>query len=253
MEEQSDAPLWQQVLSDLERRIATGEIVDRFPTDRELVEEYGVSRHTVREAVQRLRARGLVERHRGRGSIVRPDQLHQPVGTLYSLFQAVEARGLPQRSEVLELAEVTDADAAAHLELEADTPLIRLERLRYAGDEPLALDVVWLPADLARPLLDVDWSRTALYDELASRCGIRLTGATEVIEPSLPDADARELLQLDDDEALFRVLRTGRVDDRLVECRIALVRGQRFAFTSSWDRAREVEPVGFGARGATGD
>lgn len=253
MEGQSDAPLWQQVLSDLERRIATGEIVDRFPTDRELVEEYGVSRHTVREAVQRLRARGLVERHRGRGSIVRPDQLHQPVGTLYSLFQAVEARGLPQRSEVLELAEVTDADAAAHLELAADTPLIRLERLRYAGDEPLALDVVWLPADLARPLLEVDWSRTALYDELASRCGIRLTGATEVIEPSLPDADARELLQLDDDEALFRVLRTGRVDDRLVECRIALVRGQRFAFTSSWDRAREVEPVGFGARGTAGD
>lgn len=253
MGEQSDAPLWQQVLSDLERRIATGEIVDRFPTDRELVEEYGVSRHTVREAVQRLRARGLVERHRGRGSIVRPDQLHQPVGTLYSLFQAVEARGLTQRSEVLELAEVTDADAAAHLGLAADTPLIRLERLRYAGDEPLALDVVWLPADLARPLLDVDWSRTALYDELASRCGIRLTGATEVIEPSLPDADARELLQLDDDEALFRVLRTGRVDDRLVECRIALVRGQRFAFTSSWDRAREVEPVGFGARGATVD
>ena len=246
MDEADAAPLWQQVLGDLERRIGSGEIVDRFPTDRELVEEYGVSRHTVREAVQRLRARGLVERHRGRGSIVRPDQLHQPVGTLYSLFQAVEARGLPQRSEVLALEEVRDAEAAARLDLDEEAPLIRLERLRYAGDEPLALDVVWLPADLARPLLDVDWSRTALYDELAARCGVRLTSATEIIEPSLPDEDARELLHLDDDEALFRIVRTGHVGDRKVECRIALVRGQRFAFTSSWDRARQVEPVGFG-------
>jgi GntR family transcriptional regulator len=248
MDEADAAPLWQQVLGDLERRIASGEIVDRFPTDRELVEEYGVSRHTVREAVQRLRARGLVERHRGRGSIVRPDQLHQPVGTLYSLFREVEAHGLPQRSEVLELEERTDAEAATHLGEDPSAPLIHLQRLRYAGDEPLALDAVWLPADLARPLLEADWSRTALYDELASRCGVRLTGATEIIEPSLPDDDARELLQLDDDEALFRILRTGRVDDRIVERRIALVRGQRFAFTSSWDRARQVEPVGFGVR-----
>lgn len=241
-------PLWRQVLDDLERRIADGDIVDRFPTDRELMAEYGVSRHTVREAVQRLRARGLVERHRGRGSFVRPDQLRQPVGTLYSLFRAVEERGLEQRSEVLELDERRDAVAAAHLGLAADAPLVHLQRVRYAGDEPLALDAVWLPADVARPLLDVDWVRTALYDELARRCGVRLTAAEELIEPSLPDADARDLLGLEDDEALFRIERTGRTNDRAVEWRVTLVRGRRFAFVSSWDRTRTVEPVSFGPR-----
>jgi GntR family transcriptional regulator len=155
-------PKWQQILTDLERRIAEGDIVDRFPTDRELVASYGVSRHTVREAVQRLRARGLVERHRGRGSFVRPDQVRQPVGTLYSLFRAVEGAGLEQRSEVLALDERLDEVAAARLELPTDTPLIYLERLRYAGGEPLAIDAVWLPAELARPLLEVAWERTAL-------------------------------------------------------------------------------------------
>lgn len=244
----SAPPLWQQVLADLERRIAEGEIVDRFPTDRELVAEYGVSRHTVREAVQRLRARGLVERHRGRGSFVRPDQVHQPVGTLYSLFRAVEDHGLEQRSQVLELDERTDADAAARLELDEDTPLVHLERVRYAGEAPLALDAVWLPAELARPLLDADWSHTALYDELEQRCGVRLTGAEELIEPSMPDDDARALLGLDDDEALFRIERTGRLGDRPIEWRVTLVRGRRFAFTSSWDRARTVEGMSFSAR-----
>lgn len=248
MDGDAEAPLWRQVLADLEDRIASGEISDRFPTDRELVEEYGVSRHTVREAVQRLHARGLVERHRGRGSFVRPDQLQQPMGTLYSLFRAVEDQGLEQRSTVLALDEVTDADAAARLGLDATAALIRLERLRYADDEPLAIDAVWLPATIARPLLAVDWSHTALYDELARQCGVRLTAAEEVIEPSLPDRHARDILELEDDEALFRILRHGWTGDRPVEWRVTLVRGRRFAFTSSWDRARTVLPVTFGAR-----
>jgi GntR family transcriptional regulator len=249
----TSAPLWQQILTDLERRIADGEIVERFPTDRELVDHYGVSRHTVREAVQRLRARGLVERHRGRGSFVRPDQVRQPVGTLYSLFRAVQDAGFEQRSEVLALDVRTDPVAAQRLELPSDHPLVYLERLRYAGDEPLALDAVWLPADRARPLLEVDWTHTALYDQLASRCHVRLTRADELIEPTLPDDDAREVLHLDDNEALFRIERCGRVDDRKFEWRVALVRGTRFAFTSSWDRTRTVEPVGFARREVPAD
>lgn len=244
----ADEPLWERILHDLERRIASGDIVDRFPTDRELVERYGVSRHTVREAVQRLHARGLVERHRGRGSFVRPDQVRQPVGTLYSLFRAVEDAGLEQRSEVLALDERVDPVAAERLALPADTPLVHVQRIRYAGSEPLAIDAIWVPAEHTRPLLEVDWSRTALYDELAERCGIRLTAADELIEPFLPDDEARALLRLDGDEALFRIERCGRVGDERFEWRVALVRGRRFAFTSSWDRTREVSPVGFAAR-----
>ena len=252
MSQAPEPPLWQRILADLEQRILDGELVDRFPTDRELVEHYGVSRHTVREAVQRLRARGLVERQRGRGSFVRPDQVRQPVGTLYSLFRAVEDAGLEQRSEVLTLEERADADAAARLELPPRTELVHLQRLRYAGGEPLALDAVWLPASVARPLLAVSWERTALYDELAARCDVRLTGADEIIEPVLPDSDARTLLRLDDDEALFRIERCGRAGSRLLEWRVTLVRGRRFAFTSTWERSRSGESVGFTARAPDG-
>jgi GntR family transcriptional regulator len=235
--------LWQQVLADLERRIAAGEIAGRFPTDRELTDHYGVSRYTVREAVRRLRARGLVERQRGRGSFLNEPQLRQPLGSLYSLFRAVEEQGLEQRSEVLRFEEVRDPDAAGRLGLDGRRKLVRLERLRLAGGEPLALDSVTLPMDVGRPLLDVDFTRTALYDELAARTGLRITALDETIEPVLPDADARELLQLDADEALFRVGRLGWSGDRPIECRVTLVRGRRFAYTSSW-RADEQEGPG---------
>lgn len=227
-------PLWRQVLDDLERRIATGDISGHFPTDRELTEEYGVSRHTVREAVQRLRARGLVDRYRGRGSFVNDVRLTQPLGGLYSLFRAVEAKGLEQHSEVLAFGRTRDADAAARLELPRREELVRLERLRYAGPDPLALDTVWLPADVGEQLSTVDFARTALYDELRDRVGITLTAVDETLEPVLPDRRLQELLQLDASEALLRVRRLGRAGDRVIECRVTLIRGQRFLYTGSW-------------------
>lgn len=227
-------PLWQQVLDDLERRIASGDIVDRFPTDKELTEQYGVSRHTVREAVRRLRARGLVDRHRGRGSFLNDPRMTQPLGGLYSLFRAVEERGLEQHSEVIALERVRDTDAAAQLGLPPRAELVRLERVRYAGDDPLALDSVWMPADIGRHLLEVDFRRTGLYDELHARAGVRITAVDETLEPLVPGDDARRVLRLDDDEALLRVRRLGRSGDRPIECRVTLIRGQRFLYTSSW-------------------
>lgn len=227
-------PLWQQVLADLERRIAAGDIVDRFPTDKELTEHYGVSRHTVREAVQRLRTRGLVDRHRGRGSFLNEEVLTQPLGGLYSLFRAVEEAGLEQRSEVRFLGLATDPDVAARLGLPADAELVRLERLRYADAEPLAIDETWLPADIGRPVLDVDLTRTALYDVLGELSALRLTAADETLTPVVPDAELAALLDLDEHEGVLRVERLARSGARLVEYRITLLRGQRFRYTSSW-------------------
>ena len=227
-------PLWQQVLDDLERRIASGDIVDRFPTDRELTEHYGVSRHTVREAVQRLRSRGLVDRHRGRGSFLNEAVLTQPLGGLYSLFRAVEEAGLEQRSEVLFLGTARDERAAANLGLPPRAELVRLERVRYAGDEPLAVDETWLPADIGRSVLGADFTRTALYDVLGELSAVRITAADETLTPIVPDRDLIDTLGLEPGEGLLRVERLASSGERPVEFRITVIRGQRFRYTSSW-------------------
>ena len=250
----SDRPLtkWQVVLADLEDRLASGDIVDRFPTDRELVEHYGVSRQTVREAVRRLRARGIVERHRGRGSFVRPEHLQQPVGTLYSLFREVEDRGHDQRSDVLEFRRCNDGPTAGRLGLPRTADLVVLARVRRVDGIPLAIDTVWLPADVAAPLLDADMSHTALYDGLEERVGVTIDAVEEMIVPVLPEDDVVELLELEEDEAVFRVERRGFHDDRPIEWRITLVRGTRFAFVSTWRRDAAAEQPRFEARGRDG-
>ena len=164
-------PLWSQVCDDLRRRLNANEFSGHFPGDGELMDGYKVSRHTVREAVRRLSDDGLVVRERGRGTRVISPGIEQPLGTLYSLYRSIEAQGYEQHSVVRVLDERTDAEATGVLGLADDEPMVYLERLRRAGDRALALDCSWLPASLARPLLNCDFSRTALYGELAERTG----------------------------------------------------------------------------------
>lgn len=226
-------PLWAQLQQDLSRRLALGVFDDDFPAEVQLVEAYDVSRHTVREALRRLREAGVLDSARGRGTHVRQG-IEQPLGSLYSLFREVEARGMTQTSTVIALRLATDQDAAEVLGLPAETPLVYLERVRLADNEPLAHDKVWLPPDVATPLLDADFTHSALYDELATRCGIRLTGGQERITACLPRPELRTMLHLPRGEACLKVERVGCVGSRCIERRITLVRGDRYAVLADW-------------------
>lgn len=243
----SPVPLWAQVLADLERRLQAGELQDRFPTDRELVGAYGVSRQTAREAVRRLQAQGVLERERGRGTRVVQPELEQPVGSLYSLFRAIEAQGLPQESVVRVLEEREGPDAAARLGLAATEPLVHLERLRLAAGTPLALDRAWLPAAVAGPLIGASFERTGLYDELATRCGLHPAHGWERIRPVLPVAAERRLLGTAKTTAAFFIERLTSAmvagEERPVEWRESLVRGDRYAFVAEWRGAWSGGPA----------
>jgi GntR family transcriptional regulator len=234
LDRNTSAPLWRQLEAELRRRLDLGDFDQRFPTDRELMEVYGVSRHTARHAVSRLGADGIVRRERGIGSSIDRRQFEQSLGSLYSLFQMVEANGIEQRSEVLALERTTDATAASELGLPDDAPLIHLRRLRLAGDEPLAIDRLWISETIASPLLDADFTRTAFYDELEQATGSRPTSGWERISPAVPEPHDRRLLGLPSHEAVFSLRRLGMIGSRAVEWRNTIIRGDRFSFVADW-------------------
>jgi len=239
-------PLWSQVLEDLRARLAGGEFAERFPSDLELVSHYEVSRHTVREAVRHLQDEGLLERRRGQGSFVRVRPIEQPVGTLYSLFRSIEARGMTQQSIVRYLEVRTDDKAAAMLSCLPGERLVYLERLRLVDDVPIALDCSWLPHGLAEPLLHIDFSHTALYEELAERCGISLTSGWERIRPVLPEPVQRRLLDISARVPGFAIERMAYRERTPVEWRHSVVRGDHFSFVSRWSADQvdtSLEPV----------
>ncbi|MEZ5092760.1 GntR family transcriptional regulator [Nocardioides sp.] len=241
LDRRSSDPLWSQLRDDLLRRLEGGEFADRFPGEMELVQVYSVSRHTVREALRRLRQDGLIESSRGRSSVAHPGVISQQLGAMYSLFQELESRGIEQRSELIVADRRTDDLAAQRLGLPARTRLVYLERLRLGGDEPIAWDRAWLEPTLALPLLKRDFAHTGLYDEWQRTAGVRLTGGRERISAVVPSKEQRALLGMKRQEAAMLVERTGCLDERPVEFRITLVRGSRFSFAAEWESGRTYQ------------
>lgn len=229
--------LWEQLLDDLRRRLDADEFIGGFPGELALMEEYGVSRHTVRQAVTVLRGEGRVVGAKGRPSRrAEPAETVQRLGVLYSLHEAVRAIGAEQRSVVRRFEMQADGVVAARLGLEESTPLVHLERLRLADEEPLALDRVWLPHELAAPLLEADFSTGALYERYAELCGVVLTGGDETVQPILPTTAEHRLLGGDPAVAAFSIRRLGRAKGRPVEWRHTLVRGDRFVMRTTFER-----------------
>lgn len=232
----SPLPLWAQVRADIEARLRRGDFADAFPGEMALVDEYAVSRHTVREAVRQLRASGLVEAARGRAPRVASTEITQAQGTLYSLFASVQRSGHTQRSIVRALDARADGTVAARLGLEESTALVYVERLRLVDEEPLALDRAWLPARVAAPLLEADFTATSLYDELRRLCGVRLTGGQEHVRAVLPTAAERSLLAIPPTAAALAIDRVGELRGQPVEWRQTVVRGDRYSLLTDFSQ-----------------
>ncbi|HLH84039.1 MAG TPA: GntR family transcriptional regulator [Trebonia sp.] len=235
LDRHSPVPLWAQLRDDLRRRLRAGAFREAFPGELALVAEYGVSRQTVRAALRELRAEGVVVAERGRRPrLAEPTAITQPLGALYSLFASVEAAGLRQTSVIRGRDLRADGVIADRLGLEASTPLFRLERLRLADGEPLALDTVWLPADLGAPLLEADFTHTGLYDELAARTGVRLEGGREHIRAVVPTRAEQRHLQIPPTTGALAISRLGYAAGRPVEWRHTLIRGDRFSLLAEF-------------------
>ncbi|NMO88394.1 GntR family transcriptional regulator [Actinomycetospora sp. TBRC 11914] len=249
LERAGAAPLWSQLQDDLLGRIHRGDFAAAFPGELALVEEYAVSRNTVRQALAQLRADGVVTAARGRAPRVvdgpaRPE-ISQPVGTGSTLFDVVERTGRTQTSVVRALERTTDGVVATRLGLEESTPLLHLERLRHADDEPLAWDRVWLPFAAAAPLLGVDLTHTALHRALVRHTGLRVDGGRERIHAELADPVRARLLGIAPGDAVLAMERTGYQRGLPVEWRRTVVRGDRFSLTAVFgpEQGRELAPA----------
>lgn len=227
-------PLWAQLEAELRAELGRGEFDDGFPTEQHLIDRYGVSRPVVRQAIASLAEDGLVTRCRGRGTSVASVRVEQSLPGSYSLAHAIAAAGQTETSRVL-VAEsaVPSPTVAARLEIAAGTAAIRVERIRFADGEPLAIDRSWLPAPIGAVLLGADLTSGSLYDLLAAH-GVRPTSGTEQIEPVVPTKADQRRLRLPDGGLGFRIHRLLRTGQKPMEERVSVIRADSYRLTSSW-------------------
>lgn len=178
-------PLHESISSQIRERIVTGvwkegEII---PSEVELSEEFGVSRPTIRHALEPLVAEGLLDRRRKRGTMVRPAKLRQSyASSLAPLEDAARAAGREPSCEVLFSRHVEADDALAReLGVEKGSDVLRVALLHKADGQPVAVEETFVSAALAGGLEGVDLAAVPLGDALAGQ-GVKVASATRRFE-----------------------------------------------------------------------
>lgn len=222
-------PKYEAVADALGERVRTLGAHDPLPTERELMTEFEVSRDTVRKAIQRLAARGLVYNIHGSGTYVADPAMIAKTLRLTSFSEDMRERGLDPSSRVLAAERLpADENVARELGLEPGAPVHYLRRLRLAGGTPMAIESAYLTIEAAG--LDGLDPQGSVYDQLAAR-GSRIERATQTISAVNLDRNQAHILDQPIGAAAIRVDRTGYTDrGRAVERTETLFRGDRYSF-----------------------
>src|SRR6478672_1471420 len=190
----SPVPLYYQVAEQIERAILDGHLQpgDRIANEVSLADQLGLSRPTMRQAIQMLVDKGMLVRKRGVGTQV----VHAPIRRsveLTSLHDDLKRAGMQPVTVVLDLGTVNASDeVAGRLNVPTGTPVWRLVRLRSVQEEPLALMRNYVPESVV-DLGSIDFGAVGLY-ELFRTSGVHLRVAHQTIGARLADpAEARLL------------------------------------------------------------
>lgn len=252
-------PLYHRVHQRLTEEIEQGALKpgDRLPSERSLCDELGVSRATVRRAVEELVADGLIE-VRGRGSFVTGGALAEPPNTLLSLTELGESRGLEASALVLDRGvRPATIDEGEVFGIAPGAELFELERVRMLDGMPIALDHNRVPLRLAPALEETDFAGASLYDTL-ERAGHPLVRADYEAEARLVEGRAAELLGLEPGSpVLFTTTVAFGEDGRVLDVGRTIYRADRYRFQATLTRrpqrergSRESETLG--TRGGAG-
>jgi DNA-binding GntR family transcriptional regulator len=227
----SPVPLYFQVAQRLQELIESGELPPgtRLENEIALADQLGLSRPTMRQAIQHLVNRGLVIRKRGVGTQVARTRVRRQV-ELTSLYDDLERAHRQPRTDVLSFRRVpAPDDIAAALHLPADAEIIAIERLRYALDEPLAIMRNYLPAGVAELTPELLGQR-GLYQALRD-FGVQVRMADQTIGARKANATEARLLGEPRGAPLLAMTRTAYDHGgRAVEYGSHVYRASRYSF-----------------------
>lgn len=246
-----DAPKYQQLRDSLADLIANLPVGAMLPTERELCSTYSVSRSTVRAALGALEHEQRITRRQGKGTFVAQAKIVQSL-ELTSHTEGMRAQGIIPGSKLLDVRRViAGAEVGAKLQVSPEAEVLRIERLRLADGDPIAIEAVFLDADRFDGITAALAQNQSLYQLLAAEYDITLASAEETIEVALATEREAALLSLWTGAPLLMFSRS-TVDStgQPIEFVKSLYRGDRFRFKTHLERPRDEGRPRVGVRGA---
>ena len=211
-----------------------------IPTERELCQTYSVSRATVRQALAQLEIEQRIFRRQGKGTFVANAKIEQRL-ELMSHTEGMRARGIVPSSKLIDVRRMSAGiDVGEQLGLSVKSEVLRIERLRLADDDPIAIEVVFLNADRFDGITAALSAGASLYQLFSTTYGVELGSAEETIEAVIAEGREAGLLKCQPGMPLLRLSRrTLDTNGQPIEFVRSLYRGDRYRFQTGLRRPQQ--------------
>ena len=237
LDDESPVPLYHQIENDLRRLIGSGKLPPSaaLPPEKELCRAYGVSRHTMRKALSRLVADDLITRRAGRGTTVKAQADRMKFYLDRSFTRQMADMGRAAHSRVLKLEkDVADEAYPSVFHDSLGSECLRLVRLRFGDEEPIALQSSMVLMDLCPGLDEYDFNQESLYDVLAREYQLIISRIQHTISATIADDFQAELLRVGQHAPLLLVKTIAMLDSgRVIESTITYYRADRYEYRTT--------------------
>lgn len=244
MQLKEGSPRHKQISEWLHQQIEEGHFQadQKLPSENELCKKFDVSRVTVRKALQTLENEGQIYRSQGLGSFVSDDRPHQSLIELTDFEEDMERAGLEPSSKVIDFTTVSPTNQIASLlNVDLDSTVVRLDRLRLGDDQPIAFDITWLPMFYGQLIEGYDLQDETIYGILEEDFDIPVEKGHFRIEAENASAEIAEHLDVETGAALLLVDRLSfTVGEKPIYYQKRYYRSDRIVYALTAERETEA-------------
>lgn len=227
-------PFYYQLAKEIEEKIDNGEWKkgEKITSERELCEQYKVSRITVRNAINELEKKGKLEKIQGKGTFVLGKNIVQNLGNVYSFSKEMEKQGKITSTRLL-VQKLIKADykIASQLNIDEGSEVVYLERLRIADDLPIMLEKTYFDFSKYPFMLTIDLKTKSLYKSLENDFGIIINKAVERFKACSLTTEECNALNCHKGQYGLLVKRTSYSKDNIVCYSTIVSKGDIYEFT----------------------
>lgn len=227
-------PLYLQMMNKLIKQIEEKvyEEHEKLPSEREFCELYGLSRITVRQALQELTLEGYIYKEHGKGTFVAPKSYNQKLVKLYSFTEEMKKLGKTPRTKVMSFQKmIVDERLATKMKLQPRAEVYQIVRLRMADDEVLLYETSYVPQAIFPHLTETDLIERPMYDIFYEDYQVGVTKAIERFSATNVRDTEADFLEMHPSQPAMLIKRYAYNDETLIEYTISVARGDKFDYT----------------------
>ncbi|SFD87189.1 GntR family transcriptional regulator [Lentibacillus persicus] len=222
-------PLYLQLKEQIEEKIMDGVYTGKIPSERELIDEYYVSRSTVRQAIDALTRDGTLEKKPGRGTFVALKPINDWLGSLSSTSETIERMGMEPGAKLIRAESIQ-----LPKQLQKKTSLakaVHIKRVRYADHIPIGVENNYYPVGIGKNIMKYDLNKVSLYDLLEQELGVLSIEADQNIRSERISKEDAKLLGTTVSTSMLVAERNLKdVNGNFIEYELASYRSDMYSF-----------------------